>query len=217
MNFGSLINHENHQCELNPNKTKIDLHHIGSSRKGQKGHPAWNKGLTKETDERIKNLSLKLLENIKLGKTKYFGRGSTDEIEKQRRLKISETMKKNPLAGGKRTGSGRGKKGWYKGYFCDSSWELAYVIYNLEHNIKFVRNLEGFEYQYENEIHKYYPDFILEDGTYVEVKGYFTKQTEEKIKAFKNKLEIIDKFKIKPYLEYVEEKYGKNFIELYER
>ena len=126
-------------------------------------------------------------------------------------------MKKNPLAGGKRLGSGRGKKGWYKGYFCDSSWELAYVIYNLEHDIKFVRNTKGFEYQYENETHKYYPDFILEDGTYIEIKGYRTKQVEEKIKAFKDKLEIIDKYKIKMYIKYVEEKYGKNFIELYEK
>ena len=58
---------------------------------------------------------------------------------------------------------------FYKGYWCDSSWELAYVIYNLEHNIKFERNKQGFEYEFENKKYKYYPDFILEDGTYVEV------------------------------------------------
>lgn len=210
-----MINHEKHQCESNPNVIKVNSIHKGSSRKGQKGHPAWNKGLTKENDERLKSLSLKLLENVKAGKNS--GKAKTIEDEEKRKQKISETMKKNPLAGGKRQGSGRGKKGWYKGYFCDSSWELAYVIFNLEHNVKFARNTEGFEYQYNNEIHKYYPDFILEDGTYVEVKGYYTKQTEEKIKSFKSKLEIIDKYKIKFYLDYVIEKYGNDFTKLYEK
>ena len=28
---------------------------------------------------------------------------------------------------------GYGKHGWYKEYWCDSSWELAYVIYNLDY------------------------------------------------------------------------------------
>ena len=41
----------------------------------------------------------------------------TVESEQKRRQKISETMKKNTLAGGLRRGSGKGKKGWYKGIF----------------------------------------------------------------------------------------------------
>ena len=41
-----------------------------------------------------------------------------------------------------------GIKGWYKGFWCDSSWELAYVIYNLDHGIEFRRNTEKFEYEY---------------------------------------------------------------------
>lgn len=59
--------------------------------------------------------------------------------------------------------SGYGKHGWYKEYWCDSSWELAYVIYNLDHNIKFKRNYQGFTYIFNNKLHKFYPDFILED------------------------------------------------------
>ena len=49
-------------------------------------------------------------------------------------------MKKNPLSGGLRHGSGRGKKGWYKGYWCDSTWELAWVIYQLDNGKVPVRN-----------------------------------------------------------------------------
>ena len=126
--------------------------------------------------------------------------------------KISENGKKN---GGYRQGSGRGKKGWYKGYFCDSSWELAYVIYNLEHEISFKRNEELFPYEFKGEKHNYKPDFI-ENDTFIEIKGVFTEQVKAKEKAFPYPLKYIDKEGIKPYLEYVEQLYGKDFTKLYE-
>lgn len=118
--------------------------------------------------------------------------------------------------GGLRQGSGRGKKGWYKGYWCDSSWQLAFVIYNLDHNIKFERNKEYYEYEYENKIHNYFPDFILEDGTLIEIKGIMDKKNQTKIKAINKPILVIDKEGIKKYLDYVIQKYGTNFIELYE-
>ena len=137
--------------------------------------------------------------------------------ELQRWNNISKALKNNPKAGGYRKNGGRGKKGRYKGYWCDSSWELAYVIYNLDHNIKFERNTKGFVYTWNNETHKYFPDFRLENGDYVEIKGYFTEQVKAKINQFKEKLILLDKNKIrKPYLEYAEEKYGINFIKVYE-
>jgi len=142
---------------------------------------------------------------------KYIGHKVSEETKK----KISETCKNNKLSGGYRKGSGRGKKGTYKGYYCDSSWELAYVIYNLDHNIKFERNEKLFPYEFNGEQHKYKPDFI-ENGIYVEVKGYFTEQVKAKEFAFPYQLKYIDKNTIKPYLEYVEQTYGKDFIRLYE-
>lgn len=117
--------------------------------------------------------------------------------------------------GGCRKGSGRGKHGWYKNYWCDSSYELSFVIYNLDHNIRFERNKIGFDYVYNNENYKFYPDFIV-DGKYIEIKGYFNDKQLEKIKQFPHNLDVIDKVKIKPYLTYAIEKYGQNFIELYE-
>lgn len=69
--------------------------------------------------------------------------------------------------GGYREGSGRAKTGYYKGYYCGSTWELAWVIYNIDHGIKFQRfpkTLIG------NGI-KYIPDF-LQDGKIIEIKGY---------------------------------------------
>ena len=120
--------------------------------------------------------------------------------------------------GGKRSHSGRGKQGRYHGIWCDSSWELAWVIYNIEHNIKFVRYHGYFEYQFEGQTHKYYPDFELEDGTIVEIKGYQSKQWQAKLNQFPKdkKLQILGKNEMAPILEYVKTKYGKDFIYLYE-
>lgn len=124
-------------------------------------------------------------------------------------------MKKKKL-GGYRKGSGRGKKGYYKGYWCDSSWELAWVIYNLDHNIYFKRNWKKFEYLFENEIHSYIPDFIINENEYIEIKGFMTDKSKAKIEQFPHKIKIMDKKTLKPIFEYVETKYGKDFIKLYE-
>lgn len=173
------------------------------------GKTTWNKGV-KMSSTFCKNTS-----NGMLNSNKVTGRGATLKVEEERKRKISETMKAKKL-GGHRKGSGRGKKGWYKGYWCDSSWELAWLIYQLDHQIKVIRNTKSFEYVFENESHKYYPDFIIED-VYFEIKGYKTSQSEEKIKQFPLKLEVVDSKKIKPFLDYAIEKYGKDFIEVYER
>jgi hypothetical protein len=120
-------------------------------------------------------------------------------------------------SGGIKEGSSRGKCGWYKGYRCDSSYELAWVIYNLEHNIKFERNRSGFDYMHEGKKKKYYPDFILEDGSYIEVKNYKSEQTDAKLSYFPHKINILYKWDMKKIiLPYVIEKYGKDFIKLYE-
>ncbi|MBR4315976.1 MAG: hypothetical protein IKP65_03270 [Alphaproteobacteria bacterium] len=83
------------------------------------GKKPWNYGLTKKDDKR---LITKEETKIKLRNIPNQGRAKTMEKEKERIRKISETSRKNGISGGKRHGSGRGKKGWYKGYYCDSSW-----------------------------------------------------------------------------------------------
>ena len=118
--------------------------------------------------------------------------------------------------GGYRKGSGRGKKGWYKGYWCDSSYELAFVIFNLEHNIFFKRNTERFDYLWENKIHYWIPDFIMEDGSYLEIKGFMTEQNKAKISQFSKPLKVLMKPDIQYAINYSIAKYGKKYIELYE-
>lgn len=120
--------------------------------------------------------------------------------------------------GGKRSHSGRGKQGRYHGIWCDSSWELAWVIYQEEHQIKFKKYHGYFEYEFEGIQHKYYPDFELEDGTIVEIKGYWSKQWQAKLDQFPKgkKLQILGKNEMVPILKYVKTKYGNDFIQLYE-
>jgi hypothetical protein len=214
-------------CKISPNSCEGKRKKDSEKKKGEfKGTPywcfsgrtlpiiPWNKGKKGiYSDEHRKKIS-ESLKNVSKGIA------SSPEKEKIRKQKISNSMKKNPLSGGLRVGSGRGRKGWYKGYWCDSSWELAWVIYNIENNIKFRRNDIGFNYQYKGLTKKYYPDFIIDD-TYYEIKGRRSFENldeinKEKISQFDKNLVVLYLNDIKPYLEYVVNKYGKNYIGLYE-
>ena len=154
----------------------------------------------------------KKIERI-VSKCMHCGENIEHKINKERKYHQECWLK---CSGGVKKGSSRGKHGWYKGYWCDSSYELAWVIYNLEKGIKFKRNIEGFDYIYKGETHKYYPDFIKED-LYVEIKNYKSELTDAKLKFFPNKIEVLYKEEMKEeILPYVIKKYGKDFIKLYE-
>lgn len=139
----------------------------------------------------------------------------SEEKEKERRRKISETSKKNNKSGGYRNGSGRGKKGTYKGFWCDSSYELAWVIYHLDNKIPIERNIEKFIYIYDGEEKNYIPDFKI-NNIYYEIKGYADDKVEFKLKYFPHNIKILFKEDLKYIFDYVIEKYGKNFISLYD-
>ena len=117
-------------------------------------------------------------------------------------------MKNNPKCGGLRKNSGIGKKGWYKGIHCDSTYELVYVIYNLDHNIPFKRCTRVYEYEYKGKKHKYYPDFELEDGTIIEIKGYMNGQTYAKISSVHDKsIKILQEKDLEYAFKYVKNNY----------
>jgi hypothetical protein len=118
-------------------------------------------------------------------------------------------------SGGYRKGSGIGKSGWYRGYWCDSSYELAWVIYQLEHNLPFSRNKQRFFYEWLGKSKYYIPDF-LQYGELIEIKGYVDLQVEAKLKSAPN-LKVLFREDLNKEFEYVENKYGKDFIKLYEK
>lgn len=158
-----------------------------------KGRIAWNKGLTKETDKRIQKIGSTYSKNHKLGLHK---------IPQRKVIKCATQT----------------KYGWYKGIYCDSSWELAFLIYCLDNGKQVVREERGFEYSYNNQVHTYYPDFLV-DNVYYEIKGRDTSPEITKIKldtVRRNNFEIkilYNKDIIK-YIRYVKSKYNVPKVEL---
>ena len=122
---------------------------------------------------------------LNLSKIKYqLGQGRAGTVDKEilRRQRISETMKKNPNAGGLREGSGRGKKVWYESpiagkVYIRSTYELEYVKWLDLNNINWNQNSNKFPYIYMEKRRYYYPDFYLADSDeYIEIKGYKTEK-----------------------------------------
>ena len=83
----------------------------------------------------------------------------------------------------------------------------------MENNISIKRNSEKFPYYYNNEKHYFYPDFIINNNEFVEIKGLQDELWEIKKQSFDNVIFIFRKDMTK-YLSYVRSKYGKNFWEV---
>ena len=129
---------------------------------------------------------------------------------------LSKSLKNNPKVGGLRPNAYKKyKSGWYHGIHCDSSWELAFVIYCKEHNIEIKRNNKYLTYIFEDKEYKYYPDFIIDNQLY-EIKGYENKQAIAKHEQHPEVV-YLDKIKMKPYIDYIVNKYGNNYIQLYDK
>lgn len=200
-NLGGLAAHTPY-CPSNPNRVKKCNSPHAHAKKGSTG---WSKGLTKHTDDRV-NRNAEKLKGIKFGASLH---GHSEETK----AKLSIIAKQRKL-GGYIRGSGRGYKGWYKGYFCDSSWELAYIIYCIDNNIEVKRNLEKRQYIWQGKIKNYIPDFIVE-GSLIEIKGYITEEWKAKIYSNPD-IKVLYKEDMEPIIDYVIDKYGENYINLYE-
>ena len=69
---------------------------------------------------------------------------------------------------------GRSSNGLFDGIPFQGTWELKYIINCKENNIPIKRfNLEPIHYIFEGNTHHYFPDFIINDKTIVEIKGMF--------------------------------------------
>lgn len=120
----------------------------------------------------------------------------------------------------------------YDNLIFDSKTELAFFIYNKENSLPIERNTEySFDYMYENKIHKYFPDFKI-NNEFIEIKGeQFLKEDdswqnpydhsldllfEAKHQcALKNKVKIIYSKECQKYIDYINNKYSKNFLETF--
>ena len=109
-----------------------------------------------------------------------------------------------------------GKSGYYRGIFSASTYELCWIIYALDHNIKFTRfpgYLQGNNF-------RYFPDFLLDDGkTIIEIKGYFTDKVQEKTNlaiSLGYDIKVLYKDDLEHVFDYVKTHYSKDFVSLYD-
>lgn len=121
-------------------------------------------------------------------------------------------LKENVKWGGYRKGSGRGHKGHYKGFFLDSTWELAFLIYHLDNNSNIKRCDKKFEYEFNGEKHLYNPDFEI-DGIIYEIKGFKTNITEEKLKHLPETSKVLYYDDMLFYINYCKDKYNVKYLE----
>lgn len=155
-----------------------------------KGRVAWNKGLTKETDERVKRNGDSFSANVKSGKINLKGR----IISEKQKNKMSKTIKQKVKDGTWHYSFSKTRTHEYKGVKLHGSWELQYAKYLDENNIKWERPKEKFPYMFENKNSSYTPDFYLtETDEYIEIKGYETDKDRAKWKYFPHKLIVLKK------------------------
>ena len=173
---------------------------------GRHKSPAgWNRGLTSQTDERVRLGSAKSLGAIERWRNQL-----TPEAYASWKESVISGSRASTTSGGCRRGAGRGKSGIYSGYDFDSTWELAWIMFNLDHRIPFERNREGFTYTYMGKARRYYPDF-KQGEIFVEIKGYWTPQVEHKLAAVDRPIVVLTKREIQPFLTYAIQTYGPEF------
>ncbi len=186
-NLNSLRQHEC-RCKENPNR--IDMSYI------KPGHSKGHKG----TNQYIKAQELGLPKPIISEETRqkfsniWKGRKHTDEAKIKISMGMKRAIQKYPESYSSSNVNGRVKHYEYNGYKLDGLWELEVAKYLDNENITWEKPTKGFEYEWNNGIHLYFPDFYLPKyDYYIEVKGYQRERDLCKWKSVKNLIVIKQK------------------------
>jgi len=140
-NENSLRNHER-LCRANKDRQLTTFEKYGSIKGfNNPGRTAWNKGLTKENSSSMAKLSNTLHEKYVSGNLQIYN----PMVSNTTRIAHRAAMKR-AYSGYTRRTPGKFKYGYYNGIWCDSSWELAYLLYCKLNNIIVSRNKTGFSY-----------------------------------------------------------------------
>jgi hypothetical protein len=169
-NKNSLVQHE---IRCKENKHRI------STKGNRVPHRAWNKGLTKETDERVKHQSESISNSYKTSKITNWCQGlnkGNDNRVKVLAEKSSKTILCKVRDGSWHHSFRKSKSAEYKGVKFHSNWEVEFAKFLDNNNIIWKRPTEKFEYIFlDKKIHYYTPDFYLPAfDLYIEIKGYPT-------------------------------------------
>lgn len=190
-NDNSLRNHVR-LCSKNPEKQNHP--------RGFKGKEPWHKGLSKETNEKLRLKTEKIKKKYITGELSPSTKGK--HISDEHKKAISDFMRKR-YDSGWMPKAGRCKKIKYNSLIAgeisiDGSWELITAQYLDRIEVHWKRNKNRFFYINENGKGSYYtPDFYVEEwATYIEVKGYVTEKDLCKWKMFPHKLLVWKKEQI---------------------
>lgn len=123
------------------------------------------------------------------------------------------------------------RKYTYNNLNFDSSWELYLYIFLTDNIIEFEYQPKiSFEYKVDNKIHKYFPDFKIEND-YIEIKGDHFFENNTMVNPFKRDIEtdrlynekyncmlnnnvtILKSSDLTDIIKYVDDKYGNNYIQ----
>lgn len=152
--------------------------------KGSSTGRIWNKGLTKETDPRLKQQgeTYRSRGYIPINKGKKMPKEFGEKIA----LSMQKAIENNPESYSSKNVCGRAKRFKLikngKEIVLHSSWELTVSEYLDFKNIIWEREIpEKILYEYQGRTKRYFPDFYLpEYDKYIEVKGYiFDKERED--------------------------------------
>ena len=181
-----------------------------------------NPSKTKEVREKIKNTCLKKYGSW-YSQTKEFKNRIRDTcLEKYGVEAVAQVLEFNIK---------RRKKYFYDNLWFDSKPELAFWIYHKENGIQIEKEADTFDYIFESKEHKYIPDFKVINENF-ELKGnQFLKENGEwqnpydhsqdavyEAKhqcALKNNVKILYEKDYKKYIDWVENKFTKDFMNLF--
>lgn len=169
----------------------------------------WSKGLTKDTDSRLKKIS-----EDRKGINFCPNRKPHSENTKK---KMRESRNRAILEGNFDSSGRKGHRGHYDGIYFHSSWELAFYIWNKYNKIAVDRNNKQiFKYESDGNIYSYIPDFVS-NGVYYEIKAYlYSKRDIDKYNQTKDKVVYLFKEDIQPMIDYCVSIYGKEFWRIYD-
>lgn len=121
---------------------------------------------------------------------------------------------------------------YYNNEVFDSSWELAFYIYNIDNNKDIIHEPCSFEYVFENKTHFYFPDFLI-DGIYYEIKGDqffdgdkminpFDRTKDDFINAkyqcmLNNNVIVLREKDMANIINYINNKYGSKYLKSFKR
>lgn len=155
---GSQKANHSRWCDKNPKvaeyKDKL------SKARDAKSSVAWNKGLTKDTDERVAKYGKTNSDKLQSGEASVWNKGT--KMSQNQKDKISETQRKNNY---ERVNKNTQPYTTIDGdmVMLDSSWEVKVAKELDDAKIKWIRPKPLKWYDKNGWIHNYFPDFYIPD------------------------------------------------------